>query len=59
VFDEIDPPASPYGVCANFRDLRFETPGRGYIPFRYGLCNGSGEWRMFERAPEGLRWVDD
>lgn len=57
VFDEIDPPDGPHGTCASFRDLRFETPGRGRTPFRFGLCNGGGEWRMFERAAEGLRWV--
>jgi inner membrane protein len=24
--------------CASFRDLRFEWPGRGDSPFRYGIC---------------------
>jgi inner membrane protein len=37
--------------CAVFRDLRFEFPGRGEPPFRYGVClreDGSGRavtWR--------------
>lgn len=46
--------------CAVFRDLRFEFPGRGEPPFRYGLCvngddNGSaGRARVF-RFENGQR----
>jgi inner membrane protein len=29
---------APGERCAFFRDLRFEFPGRGESPFRYGLC---------------------
>lgn len=58
VFDEIS--TGKDGVCASFRDLRFETPPRARFPFRYGLCNGGGEWRLFERtAAGGLRWLVD
>lgn len=44
-------------VCANFVDLRFLTPGRDEVPFRYGLCGGDGAWRLFERMGDGRRWV--
>ncbi len=43
--------------CANFVDLRFLTPGRDEIPFRYGLCGSERGWRLFERELGGLRWV--
>ena len=59
VLDQVDPPDAEAGVCASFRDLRFDTPGRGTIPFRYGLCNGGGQWRAFARSGEGLRWLGD
>ncbi|MRR49754.1 MAG: metal-dependent hydrolase [Rhodocyclaceae bacterium] len=41
--------------CAWFLDLRFETPGRE-TPFRYGLCQASGDeaWRL-HRADGGGR----
>ena len=58
VLDRIDPPSDEYGLCANFRDLRFETPGRERVPFRFGLCNGGGTWRLFERTADGLRWLN-
>ncbi|ATE62206.1 MULTISPECIES: metal-dependent hydrolase [Thauera] len=46
------------GTCANFMDLRFLTPGRDEVPFRYGLCGGEGGgWRLFERMADGRRWV--
>lgn len=47
------------GPCVSFRDLRFETPGRAAVPFRYGLCGAAGSgWRLFERdADGGRRWV--
>ncbi len=36
-------------TCAWFQDLRFFTPGRGTLPFRYGLCReGGGPWRVFQ-----------
>lgn len=47
------------GVCVNFRDLRFETPGRDLIPFRYGLCSAEQGWRLFERVAGGRRWIID
>ncbi|ENO87420.1 metal-dependent hydrolase [Thauera linaloolentis] len=46
-------------ACANFVDLRFITPGRDETPFRYGLCSREGGWRLFERQPDGIRWVVD
>lgn len=49
-------------VCAGFRDLRFEMPGRDELPFRYGLCSeasaaGAG-WRLYERVSGGRRWIE-
>lgn len=39
---------NPYS-CVWFEDLRFVTPGRGTVPFRYGLCReGDGPWRPFQ-----------
>lgn len=36
------------GTCAWFQDLRFDYPGRGFAPFRFGLCRaGSGPWRLY------------
>ena len=32
--------------CYFFTDLRFLTPGRGDLPFRYGVCRGPGGWRL-------------
>lgn len=38
--------------CVWFQDLRFFTPGRPTMPFRYGLCReGGGPWRIYR--PEG------
>jgi inner membrane protein len=45
--------------CVFYRDLRFSTPNRGEIPFRYGLCRApGGEWQVFRldgdaRVPVG------
>lgn len=39
--------------CVSFRDLRFETPGRDPLPFRFGLCGESGHWRLVERTLAG------
>jgi len=63
VFDhaEITPPVNR---CAGFGDLRFEIPGRGDTPFRYGLCGraeggeeGTG-WRLYELVTGGRRWIE-
>lgn len=36
-------------TCVWFQDLRFVTPGRDAVPFRYGLCReGEGAWTPFE-----------
>jgi inner membrane protein len=32
--------------CFFFTDLRFLTPGRGDLPFRYGVCRHPGGWRL-------------
>ena len=47
------------GLCAGFRDLRFEIPGRADAPFRYGLCGtpGAEAWRLYERVTGGRRWI--
>ena len=57
VVDKVEPGNGADGDCASFRDLRFETPGRGHMPFRYGLCNGDGRWRLFEQTRDGIRWL--
>lgn len=49
-------------LCAGFRDLRFETPGRGTLPFRFGLCAGPADGiadsgRLYELIEEGRRWL--
>lgn len=53
-------------LCAGFRDLRFETPGRSTLPFRFGLCGGAagsetggnpGRWRLYELIEDGRRWL--
>lgn len=34
-------------TCVWFEDLRFKLPGRGNIPFRYGMCReDEGPWRL-------------
>jgi len=41
-------------VCAWFQDLRFLTPGRDAMPFRYGLCRaGNSAWRRFQLLEDG------
>jgi len=39
-------------TCVWFADLRFLTPGRDGMPFRFGACRDSpgGPWRAYERA---------
>ncbi|HET7670273.1 MAG TPA: metal-dependent hydrolase [Burkholderiales bacterium] len=32
--------------CVWFVDLRFLTPGRESMPFRYGACGSAGDWRL-------------
>lgn len=57
--DPRHPSATPtIRPCVSFRDLRFETPGRGRAPFRYGLCDKGNGWQLFERVADGLRWID-
>jgi len=35
-------------TCAWFQDLRFFTPGRETLPFRYGMCReDGGQWELF------------
>ena len=36
-------------TCVWFEDLRFDLPGRGNTPFRYGMCrDNDGPWRAFQ-----------
>jgi len=36
------------GECVWFKDLRFLTPGRNSMPFRYGMCRlAQGAWQPF------------
>jgi len=38
-------------TCVWFVDLRFATPGRDAMPFRYGACRKAGEpWRAYRRG---------
>ncbi len=46
----IDRGASP---CVWFEDLRFFTPGRGRMPFRYGMCREGGEWHAYQLGDDG------
>jgi inner membrane protein len=43
--------------CVWFADLRFLTPGREWLPFRFGACRDQpGEpWRGYERAESGAK----
>lgn len=44
------------GVCAWFEDLRFVTPGRAGVPFRYGMCRApGGAWQAQELRVDGSR----
>ena len=40
--------------CAWFEDLRFLTPGRPEVPFRYGMCREADSWKPF-RLEDGRR----
>src|SRR5512134_3763898 len=45
-FERVDRGAD--GECVWFKDLRFLTPGRDAIPFRYGMCRLARDaWRPF------------
>jgi len=40
-------------TCAWFQDLRFFTPGRGRMPFRFGMCReDGGPWQPFQLVGE-------
>ncbi|MCC7547785.1 MAG: metal-dependent hydrolase [Burkholderiales bacterium] len=46
-------------LCAWFEDLRFLTPGRASVPFRFGVCRQErGPWQGFRLTPEGPRPLD-
>ena len=53
VFDGI----SEGSTCVWFFDLRFLTPGRDSVPFRFGACrdDGGGPWRAYQRGDGGGR----
>jgi inner membrane protein len=44
-------------TCVWFFDLRFLTPGRDNLPFRFGACReGPGDaWRAYQRTDSGTR----
>ena len=44
-------------TCVWFSDLRFLTPGRESMPFRFGACRDGREapWRAFQRLDSGTR----
>jgi inner membrane protein len=44
-------------TCVWFVDLRFDMPGRGALPFRYGACRDApgGVWRGYQRSGESGR----
>lgn len=51
---EIDSDATH--LCIWFKDLRFLTPGRGVLPFVYGMCSeGAGPLRSY-RLEQGARF---
>ena len=35
-------------TCVWFEDLRFVTPGRDVVPFRFGVCGDGREWAPFQ-----------
>jgi inner membrane protein len=51
----IDRGASP---CVWFEDLKFFTPGRGHMPFRYGMCREGGAWHAYELRDNARRAVN-
>jgi inner membrane protein len=44
-------------TCVWFYDLRFLTPGRDSLPFRFGACRDApgGAWRAYQRSESGGR----
>ena len=43
-------------TCVWFEDLRFSVPGRGSVPFRYGMCReDDGPWGPFQLTAGGGR----
>lgn len=44
-------------TCVWFSDLRFLTPGRDAMPFRFGACRDTagGPWRAYQRLGDGAR----
>lgn len=44
-------------TCVWFSDLRFLTPGRDAMPFRFGACRETqgGPWRAYQRAGDSAR----
>jgi inner membrane protein len=43
-------------TCAWFQDLRFFTPGRNSVPFRYGMCReDGGQWELFRLDGDSKR----
>jgi inner membrane protein len=44
-------------TCVWFTDLRFLTPGREGMPFRYGACREAtgGAWRAYQRSGDTAR----
>ena len=48
---------SEASTCVWFVDLRFLTPGRDDMPFRFGACRESpgDSWRAFQRTDSGTR----
>jgi inner membrane protein len=43
-------------LCVWFQDLRFFTPGRAGMPFRYGMCRAAdGAWQAYELLSDGRR----
>ena len=46
-------------VCVWFQDLRFLTPGRAAVPFRFGACRqGEGAWQAFRLTSDGPHPLD-
>jgi inner membrane protein len=44
---------TPGSTCVWFVDLRFATPGRDAMPFRYGACRDAGQaWRAYRRGSD-------
>ena len=35
-------------TCVWFEDLRFVTPGRDAVPFRFGACGNGRDWAPFQ-----------